>query len=569
MPGYTAGTPQTYTLTLRDPDGVADVRATLDGSTLPVAVNGDSYSVTVPPDLAVGTHSVVFTGTGKAPDGSRELPRSEGLSITVYASNTPLTLSTITGPTAYTAGSAQTYHTTVVDPNGIGSVTATANGQTIALVQSGSQYSLTLPASTPAGSVTLLFTAIGLAPDGSKEAAKTASQTVTVFASNTPLSIGTISGLASYTLGAAQTYSLSPIDPDGVGTVTATLDGASLAVLASGASYSVTVPASTAAGTHTLRFSASGKRPDGSTEDPMSVSRDIAILAGNTPLSISPWSGPISYPAGQVQAYSATVIDPNGIGTVSATLDGQALSVVSSGSSYSVTLPVSVAAGSHTLTLSAVGKTPDGAAEAAQSVSLAISVIPSNTPLSISPIIGRSGIAYGTGEPYSTTVVDPEGILSVSATLDGKALPVTQDGSTYYVTVPASTSLGDHLLEVSATGRQLDGTAEIPQSVSRVISVSVFNTVTTLSSITETPGPPATFPLTVFSVTVTDPDGVASVTATFDGAAFVVTKVGSTYSIQMAYSAAHPGPHTVEFTAIGLLPDGTVEPSRTVNLVIP
>ena len=79
----------------------------------------------------------------------------------------------------------------------------------------------------------------------------------------------------------------------------------------------------------------------------------------------------------------------------------------------------------------------------------------------------------------------------------------------------------------------------------------------------------STFPTTVFSVTVTDPDGVASVTATFDGAAFVVTQVGSTYSIQMAFSAAHPGPHTVEFTAIGLLPDGTVEPSRTVSLAIP
>src|SRR3990167_1738415 len=217
LPGYTVGTPQTYSLTVRDPDGVADVRATLDGGALPIVVNGDSYSVTLPPNLPVGTHTLVFTGAGKAPDGTRELPWSEGLSVTVYESNTPLTIGAISGVTAYTVGSAQSYSTSVVDPNGVSSVTATANGQTLAVVQNGSQYAATLPADTQAGSVALVFTAIGLAPDGTKEAAKTATQTITVHPTNTPLTIGAITGLAAYSVGVAQSYSLGPIDPDGLG----------------------------------------------------------------------------------------------------------------------------------------------------------------------------------------------------------------------------------------------------------------------------------------------------------------------------------------------------------------
>lgn len=569
LPGYTVGTPQTYSLTVRDPDGVADVRATLDGGVLPIVVNGDTYSVTIPPNLPVGTHTLVFTGAGKAPDGTRELPWSEGLSVTVYESNTPLTIGAISGASAYTVGSAQSYSTNVVDPNGISSVTATANGLPLAVVQSGSQYSATLPADTKAGNVALVFTAVGLTPDGTAEAAKTASQTITVHPTNTPLTIGAISGLAAYSVGAAQSYSLGPIDPDGLGAVSASLDGVALPVTQTGSIYSVTVPASAAAGTHTVRFSATGKKPDSSSEDPVSVSRDITIYPGNTPLSIGPLSGPASYPAGQVQAYSSVIVDPNGIDSVSASLNGQTLPVVSSGSSYSVTLPVSTPTGSHTLVLMAVGKNPDGSPEASQSVSLTFSVTPVNTLLSLGPIIGQSAIPYGSAVTYSVTAVDPEGVLGVTAALDGKALTPVQVAGTYYVTVPASTDLGDHLLVVSATGRQLDGTAEITQSVSRVVTVSVFNTPTSLSNITESAGPSSTFPTTVFSVTATDPDGLASVSATFDGVSFAVTRVGTTYSIQMATSAAHPGPHTVVFTAIGLLPDGTAEPTRTVSLAIP
>ncbi len=568
LPGYTVGSPQTYTLTIRDPDGVADVRATLDGVAIPIVVVGDRYSVTLPTDLGVGTHALVFTGAGKSPDGTRELPWSEGLSVTVYQANTPLTISPIAGVSAYTVGTAQTYSTTVVDPNGIDSVSATANNVAIAVIQNGAQYSATLPVDTKAGVISLTFSAIGLSPDGTKEAARTSTQTITVYATNTPLAIGTITGLASYTVGVAQTFGIIPIDPDGIGSVTATLDGGALPVSPSGSGFAVTLPASTAAGTHTVRFEATGKRPDGSAEDVAFVSRDITIYPGNTPLTASAWSGPTSYPTGQVQMYTSTVVDPNGVDSVSATLDGQSVPVVSSGTIYSVTLPVSMPPGSHTLTLSATGKTPDGSKEQPQSVSLTISVTAINTPLVISPIIGASGIAYGTAASYSVTVVDPEGIESVSATLDGKAIATTQSGSNYYVTVPASTALGAHSLQISATGRQLDGTAEPTQSVSLTVTVVIVNSPTSLSAVSETTIA-STVSLTVFSVVASDPDGMASVTASLDGVAYTLSKVGTTYSFSVLSSAAHPGPHTVVFTAVGLLPDGNTETARVVSYFIP
>ncbi|MBK9235368.1 MAG: hypothetical protein IPO19_04580 [Rhodoferax sp.] len=568
LPGYTVGSPQTYTLTIRDPDGVADVRATLDGMAIPIVVVGDKYSITLPPDLGVGTHTLVFTGAGKAPDGTRELPWSEGLSVTVYQTNTPLTISPIAGVSAYTIGTAQTYNASVVDPNGIDSVIATANGVAIAVVQSGAQYSATLPADTKAGVVSLSFTAIGLSPDGTKEAAKTSTQTITVYATNTPLAIGTITGLASYTVGVAQSYSIIPVDPDGIGNVTATLDGGVLPVSASGSGFAVTLPASTAAGTHTVRFEATGKRPDGSVEDVAFVSRDITIYPGNTPLTASAWSGPTSYPTGQVQIYTSTVVDPNGIDIVSATLDGQSVPVVSSGATYSVTLPVSTPPGSHTLTLSATGKTPDGSKEQPQTVSLTFSVTAVNTPLVIGPIIGPSGIAYGTGGSYSVTVVDPEGIVGVSATLDGQTIATTQSGSTYFVTVPASTALGAHSLQIAATGRQLDGTAEPTQSVSLTVTVVIVNTPTFLSGVSETTVA-STVSLTTFSVVASDSDGMASVTASLDGVSYALSQVGTTYSFTVVTSAAHPGPHTVVFTAVGRLPDGTAEQARVVSYFIP
>lgn len=292
-------------------------------------------------------------------------------------------------------------------------------------------------------------------------------------------------------------------------------------------------------------------------------------LAANTPLSIGALKGPKSYTTGTAQSYNAAVIDPDGITQVSATIDGQSLSVISNAPLYGVTLPASTSAGTHTLVLTAVGTAPDGSSEIPQNSALTITIFVPNTPLTISPISGPSGITFGLGQTYVTSVLDPDGITNVGATLDGAPIAVAVLGANYSVTVPPGTATGSHLLTISATGQQPDGSVEATQSVSRTLTVSVADTPTSLSGISEIAGPAATVPTTIFRVTAGDADGPVFVTATFDGAPFAVTQLGSVYSIQMVTSAAHPGPHTVVFTAVGTLPDGSSAPAVTATLFIP
>ncbi len=62
-----------------DPDGIASVSATLDGT--PVTLNS-SYSVSLS-SLSVGNHALVFNGIGKKPDGSNEMPVTATQSLIV------------------------------------------------------------------------------------------------------------------------------------------------------------------------------------------------------------------------------------------------------------------------------------------------------------------------------------------------------------------------------------------------------------------------------------------------------------------------------------------------------
>jgi hypothetical protein len=104
--GYTVGGAQTYSATVQDPDGIASVSVTLDGNNIPVTNVGNVYSITVPANYAVGTHALVFNARGKSSDGTLEIPIVEGLSFTVYGSNTPLTISAVQGLAAFTLGAA-------------------------------------------------------------------------------------------------------------------------------------------------------------------------------------------------------------------------------------------------------------------------------------------------------------------------------------------------------------------------------------------------------------------------------------------------------------------------------
>jgi hypothetical protein len=567
LKAYTVGTSQVYSLTVKDPDGIASVSVSLDGANVPVTNVGDVYSVTVPASFAVGTHSLIFSARGKSSDGTLEVPIFEGINFTVFVSNTPLTVSAVQGFAAYTLGTAQTYFADVVDPDGIRSVAATLNGQTLAVTQAASspaRYSVVVPASTPAGNNIIKFEGIGKQPNAADEAAKASQLAFIIYPNNTQLVTGNISGLTSYTVGAGQAYSLSPVDPDGITTVTATLDGVPVALVATNNTYSFTTPTNLTVGNHAVSFTAIGKQPNGSVETALVISQNFTVLTTNTPLNVSAITGATIYTVGNTQQYNTTVTDPDGIVSVTATLDGNAIAVAPSGSSYSITLPVSVSAGPHTVQFSGIGRRPDGSSETAQNVTQQIQVLPLNTALSIGPVSGLAAYTTGATPTYTTGIVDPDGVGLVSATLDGQNIGVSSTNNAYSVTVPNNLSLGRHTLTFTARGTLPNGGQEAVQTSSITFSVLPQNTALTISAVTGL----TTLALNTigtYSTTVTDPDGISSVSATIDNVAANVTRNGSAYSVQTpAYSTG--GAHIVEFTAVGLLPLGSVENAQVVSL---
>jgi hypothetical protein len=564
LKGYTLGSAQVYSLTVKDPDGIASVSVTLDGVNVPVTNAGDIYSITVPASFPVGTHSVIFSARGKSSDGTLEVPISEGLNFTIFVSNTPLFVSAVQGFAAYTLGTAQTYFADLVDPDGITSVTATLNGQPISVTNAASRYSVVIPANTPAGNNTLRFEGVGKQPNAADEAAKSAQLAFVIYPNNTPLVTGSVAGLTSYTVGGSQTYSLSPVDPDGITAVTATLDGGAVSLVAAGNTYSFSTPTNLAVGNHAVSFTASGKQPNGAAETTITVSQNFTILTTNTPLNISAITGATSYTVGNTQQYTVTVNDPDGGIAVSATLDGNQIAVVPSGSNYSITLPVTVAAGVHTIQFSATGRRPDGSTETAQTVTQQIQVLPVNTTLSLGTISGLSAYVTGATPTYTTNIVDPDGVGAVSATLDGQTIGVSNNSGAYSVTVPSSLALGSHTIVFTARGTLPGGGQETAQTRSITFTVLAQNTALTISAITG----PATIPLGTigtYSTTVVDPDAVSSVNATIDNVSANVTRNGSIYSVQTpAYTTG--GAHVVTFTAIGQIPGGGTEPAQSVSL---
>jgi hypothetical protein len=562
--GYTVGGAQTYSATVQDPDGIASVSVTLDGNSLPVTNVGNVYSITVPANFAVGTHALVFNARGKSSDGTLEIPLTEGLSFTVYGSNTPLTIGAVQGLAAFTIGAAQTYGLDVVDPDGISGVTAFLNDRSIAVTQVGSRYSVSVPANTAAGNYTLRFDGIGKQPDATNESVKSSQLAFIVYPGNTPLVTGSISGLTSYTVGGSQTYSLIPVDPDGIASVTATLDGIPVTLSASNGLYSFSTSTNLSAGNHAISFTATGRLPNGTAENSVVVSQNITVLNSNTPLTLGAISGAASYTVGNVQTYSTNVADPDGIVSVTAVLDTTALTVVNSGASYSVTLPNTVTTGQHTVQFTAIGRRPDGIQETAQVVTQNIQVLPQNTPLQLSSVVGLASYVVGNSATYSVTATDPDGTPTVTATFDNQPIGVSNSGTQYSINIPTNAGTGPHSIVFTGRGRTPGGGQEADQTVSFSFTIFPQNTPLSLGAIS---GPTSYTQgaITTYSSIISDVDGIANVSATIDNVTVNITNSGSTYSVQTPANLA-TGAHTLSITAIGQIPGGTREAEQTVTI---
>lgn len=395
--------------------------------------------------------------------------------------------------------------------------------------------------------------------------------------------------------GTARTFSVTVTDVNGIASVLATLDGLAITITNSGSTYSITIPATLAPGDHTLTISGSGKAPDGTVEVPQSVTFTFTVMP-NTTAQISGFPAASHYTVGTAQLISPSVIDPNGISSVTATLDAAAIAVTQTASVYSVTLPATLAVGMHTLVYSVTGLNPDGTPEPTQTFSQSITVYPVNTPLVISSVTGPTAYTVGTAQTYTAIVVDPDLVASVVATVNGNSVPVTFSApSSYSITLPASTPVGTYVLVLTATGTQPDGTLEPPHVVTLNITVYPPNTPLAIGPMTVVPGvqlvgtTAAVYSPSTYSVTVVDPDGIASVTALFyavdmavianspapiapppvlSGSLVQPAKV--TQTAPNVYTISVPEPFQcqryIEFTAVGLNPDGTPEPPQVLSL---
>lgn len=94
---------------------------------------------------------------------------------------------------------------------------------------------------------------------------------------NTPLVIGWVTCTAtSYTVGGSTTCSITPVDPQGISWVSATIDGTPVTVNNASGTYTA-VLSGLAVGTHPLIWSAIGKNPDGTTEAGQTATQTITV----------------------------------------------------------------------------------------------------------------------------------------------------------------------------------------------------------------------------------------------------------------------------------------------------
>lgn len=146
------------------------------------------------------------------------------------------------------------------------------------------KYDMSFDASTPPGTYTFSVSAKDTA--GNETIVPI---TLTVYKQNTEVVVGDITGPDTLdSTDTAKEYSVTPVDPDGIKSVTAQIDGVDIAVTLTSGTYKINTLAGLTVGTHTVIFTVIGKKPDGTFEDAKTVTKTINVVeVDNTPASVS------------------------------------------------------------------------------------------------------------------------------------------------------------------------------------------------------------------------------------------------------------------------------------------
>jgi hypothetical protein len=534
------------------------VSFTLDGTTIGSSglSGGTTASITVTAP-ASGTHSLVATYSG---DGNFSGSTSPAVSITVSKIATSTTVNPST--TTPAAGATMQVSATVTPAiNGstspTGTVTFTLDGVTAgtATLNSGSTTVTTNITAPSAGSHLLQATYSG---DTNYSSSSSTQVTLTVAKGATTLTVSpsTTTPTAGSSLQVTATIAGATGSVAPTGTMTFTLDGATVGsanVSGTTVTMSITAPAT---GTHTLQATYGGDTNYNGSTSPivtLTVGKSATTLTV-TPSTTTPLGGSSMLVTAtlNVTAYSGGTAPT---GTVSFTLDGATVGSgsLANGSTASVTITVP-ATGQHTLQASYGG---DNNYSSSVSQQVTFTVAKTTTTLVVTP--STTTPALGATLPVTATVTattvgstQPSG--TVTFALDGAtvaAVAVSGYPATASTTLAAMTP-GTHTLTATYSGDNYYATST---ATAPTITVPKSPTTMTVTPATTTPAGGSSLLVTA-TITATNPGSTVptgTVAFTLDGATVGTQAVVAGYpsTATITIPSMTPGSHTLAATYSG------------------
>ena len=493
---------------------LGSVTVTVDGAVRTYSVSDDTYSVTV--TRADAGKAVVFSAIGT----------EEGKLDSDSTSNSPLTVGVATAPTIGTvsqSGLTVSADITAASGTDLTGVAVTVAGTAREFEISDETYTVTLTRADLGSSV--IFSAAASATAGNKlDSAASTSSAFTFSSAAAPTSVD-----ASQS-GFDVTATVQLAANTSVGNVIATVQGASPVALSAEADGSFVVTLTRADAGKTVTFTATATQ-DGKAESDSTSSSSLTFKVATTPTF-----GTVSQD-GLTLSVDVNSGDNQSVGTVSATVDGNAVSVANTtGDTYEVDLSRSAIGKPVVFTATA---TRTGFAESAPASTSGYTVLVAAAPtfgattqneLVISTKVNLGGDqTYGTvtasvdgGEAQETTY-EGDGVFSITLTKDeiGKSIVfsavASQSGradsdaaqtSAYTMLTPApqlaslSVDYGIRGASITANGNYLAGGSI------KVGNVSANVTATTYTSITFTV--PASVASGEVSVVATTNNGTSS-----------------------------------------------------------
>ena len=524
--------------------GIAGVTVVVAGQSLTAIVSGTNWSVAVPAALADGTYNVQATATDQAGDTSNAA--SGSLTVDTVAP-------TVTVNSLVTKNNEPTLTGTVHDAgpsSGIAGVTVVVGGQTLTAIVTGNTWSAVVPTALADGPFTITATATDNATNAGGNTGSltvdTVAPTVTVNSlitkNNEPTLTGTVSDAAP---------------SSGITGVSVVVGGQTLTATVMGNMWSAAVPTALADGVFTVTATATDSATNaGGNTGSLTIDTVTPTVTVNTLVTKN-----------NTPTLTGTVNDAapsSGIAGVTVIVDGQTLTAIVSGATWSAAVPTALADGDYTVTATAT----DNAANTANNTG-------SLTIDTVAPTVTVNTLVTKNNTPTLTGTVNDaapsSGIASVTVIVGGQTLTATVTGATWSVAVPTALADGNYTVQATAA----DEAGDVSGIATGSLTIDTVNPTVTVNALVTKNNMPT------LTGTVSDAapsSGIASVTVVVSGQTLTAVISGGTWSVVVP-TALGDGTITVQATATdeagnsssaatGSLTVDTVAPTVTVNSLV-